>query len=103
MKAVPLAIRCPECGSDDVVYSCEPECCFNHVCGNCLASFELFTTDLDRKLSGVSFQMTESDCLAATVSCARCESLNVGMIEGEEKRVVCRDCYAALELGFKRA
>jgi transcription elongation factor Elf1 len=104
MKAVPPAITCPECGSRDVVYSCEPECCFNHVCGNCLASFELFTADLGGELSGVSFEEGERDCLSITVSCARCESLNVSMVEGEgelAEKFVCGDCHASLRLGFK--
>ena len=35
----PLRLHCPECGSNDIVYTCEPSCCFNHVCTACRAVF----------------------------------------------------------------
>ena len=36
-------VRCPQCNSADVVYSCEPKCCYNHVCAECRSTFELNT------------------------------------------------------------
>ncbi len=103
MKALPLTLNCPRCGSADLVYSCEPECCFNHVCGDCLGSFQLQTLDLGNSLAGVSFERQERDCLAPTVACARCKGLNVAMIAGEgraEAKLVCVDCKALLEIEF---
>ena len=105
MKALPLTLNCPRCGSADVVYSCEPECCFNHVCGDCLASFQLKTRDVGGKLADFSFQASERDCLAPTVPCARCNSLNVAEIDEDDENVVgaklaCVDCKALLEIDF---
>ena len=103
MKALPLTLNCPRCGSADLVYSCEPECCFNHVCGDCLGSFELQTLDLGKSLAEFSFQRPERDCLAPTVSCARCKGLNVVMIVGEggaEAKLICVDCKTLLEIDF---
>ena len=104
MKALPLTLSCPRCGSADLVYSCEPECCFNHVCGDCLGSFELQTLDLGSSLADFSFERRERDCLAATVPCARCKGLNVAMIVSEgdaERQVVCVDCKTLLEISFQ--
>ncbi len=44
MTLASLHVACPKCGSSDVVYSCKPECCFNHVCGQCFTTFELGTS-----------------------------------------------------------
>src|SRR5262249_1280510 len=43
MKLSELRVACPSCGSEAVAYTCQPECCFNHVCESCLANFELAT------------------------------------------------------------
>ena len=44
MTLKPLAFACPQCGSYEVVYSCKPDCCFNHVCSQCYTTFEPVTT-----------------------------------------------------------
>ena len=46
----PLTIACPSCGSTDVTYTCEPKCCFNHICAACYTTFELATEALGRRL-----------------------------------------------------
>ena len=100
---MPLSLKCPGCGSTDLVYSCEPECCFNHVCGDCLGSFQLQTRDLGNTFADFSFDRPERDCLAATVACARCKSLNVAMIAGEggaEANLICVDCKTLLDIEF---
>jgi hypothetical protein len=104
IKALALTLNCPRCGSSDLVYSCEPECCFNHVCGDCLGSFQLQTLDLGNSLAAFSFEQQERDCLAITVACARCKGLNVAMIAGEggvEPQLVCVDCKTLLGIEFE--
>jgi hypothetical protein len=104
LKALPLTLNCPRCGSADLVYSCEPECCFNHVCGDCLGSFQLQTLELGNSLADFSFEHQERDCLAITVACARCKGLNVAMIASEsgiDAGLVCVDCKALLEIQFE--
>jgi hypothetical protein len=36
-------VRCPKCGGAEIIYSCEPKCCFNHVCADCRSTFEINT------------------------------------------------------------
>jgi hypothetical protein len=99
----PLCVHCPSCGSDAITYTCEPKCCFNHICAACYTTFELFTEALDRSLAGTEKPIDERDCLAPTVACARCESIEVYAIEqpeGSQLTLICTDCEALLQLGF---
>jgi hypothetical protein len=105
MKLLDLTVACPHCGSRNVIYSCEPTCCFNHVCGDCLASFELLTRDLGGELAVVENQPGERDSTAPTVACARCESLEVHRVDdgASSNQLVCVSCHAHLELDFSFA
>ncbi|HVF92102.1 MAG TPA: hypothetical protein VNH22_18705 [Blastocatellia bacterium] len=100
MRFLPLTVTCPACGSGDVVYSCTPDCCFNHVCNACLSSFELSTKDLGESLASGSPVAEEGDSCAPTVSCARCGSLRLLMIEdgASGSRLACSSCHTLLEL-----
>ena len=99
MELLPLAVYCPSCKSSDVTYSCHPDCCFNHVCGSCLSSFELFTEDAGATLSNVTVKCDRQDSCAPTVACARCEGLNVYAVKGDEAdRLICASCGAELRL-----
>lgn len=103
MEFRPLAVVCPDCGSEDVIYSCHPDCCFNHVCGACLKSFELFTEDLGEKLAAVEAPAFERDSSKPTVACARCHSLEVYQLaEGgaADVRLICASCHTLLRLGI---
>src|SRR5215216_2535947 len=103
MKLSPLAIICPGCGSKEVVYSCTPDCCFNHVCGDCLNNFQLLTNDLGKTLRPVRVNADERDTCAPTVACARCESLEVYQLEDDQSpagNLVCATCGALLDLEF---
>jgi transcription elongation factor Elf1 len=102
MRFLPLTVSCPACGSGDVVYSCTPDCCFNHVCNACLASFELSTNDLGEKFASGPPEPAERDSCAPTVGCARCGSLQLFMIEGGDRggRMACSSCHTLLELEF---
>lgn len=101
MTFSPIDIDCPACGSKEVVYSCTPDCCFNHVCGNCLHSFQLGTTETGETLSTLNVETKERDSCAPTAACARCESLDLYQVSDDEARagdVVCASCRALLRL-----
>ena len=103
MALRPLSIRCPSCGASDITYTCEPKCCFNHICAACYTTFELYTESLDRTLTGLEKPAAERDSLAPTVACARCQSLAVYVLEpagGAEHGLICTDCHTLLRLGF---
>src|SRR5215216_4739326 len=100
MAYLPLAISCPSCASTEIVYSCEPACCFNHVCSTCLNSFELSTRDLGETASTISVTAAERDTCAPTVACARCKGLNVYLLEETPLTLFCASCRALLELVF---
>jgi hypothetical protein len=98
-----LSVRCPSCGSGEITYTCEPQCCFNHICAACYTTFELFTEPLDRTLTGLEKPIDARDSLAPTVACARCNSLEVYGIAQEgnaQDDLICTDCHAVLRLGF---
>src|SRR5580704_350077 len=100
MTTEPLRINCPKCGSGNIAYSCEPDCCFNHVCGDCLANFQLVTRDLGQRFQNhraqpVSEDGEESDSCAPTVACAKCHGLSVRSLvdsESDPYRALCSDC-----------
>lgn len=103
MTPQPLQVQCPSCGSNDITYTCEPQCCFNHICAACYTTFELFTEPLGRSLPSLQMSLAQRDCLAPTVACARCDSIEVYMLpEAEEGlgEVVCVSCGALLRLGM---
>lgn len=104
MKTAKDVVRCPECGGADVVYTCEPKCCFNHVCAECRASFELGT----RKRGGEAHER-RSDVEApessdVTAACAACEGLRIYVVSEEGAAVVlaCADCGQELELHYEQ-
>ncbi|MEW6731376.1 MAG: hypothetical protein AB1489_08575 [Acidobacteriota bacterium] len=98
-----LAPRCPQCGAAKIVYSCEPKCCFNHVCGVCRASFQLHTQALNAKLP-IEVELPvppELESCLPTTQCVCCESLQVFQLAGSneaEVQIVCNDCRALLAL-----
>ena len=88
-------IKCPHCDGRDIVYSCEPKCCFNHVCADCRSTFEINTEktgDFDRE-SKLEFAEPESG--DPTTACASCESLKIAVLNaGDEPLIVCGKCGA---------
>jgi hypothetical protein len=105
MTPQPLLVRCPSCGSGEITYSCEPQCCFNHICGRCYTTFELCTATLGQRLVGIATRPQERDSLAPTVACAQCASIEVYQVPpdaGPTDALVCIDCQALLRLGFDR-
>lgn len=96
MKTRKLEIRCPLCDSAEVSYSCTPNCCFNHVCANCGATFEPVTRAAGGTVSGVVPPDPPPDAADPTAACARCESIAVYM--ADDGSLVCAGCGARLLL-----
>ena len=88
-------IRCPKCGGSEIVYSCEPKCCFNHVCADCRSTFEINTVKTDEFDQSPGLRFAEPESGEATTACAACESLNIAVLgSGEDVRIVCGKCGA---------
>jgi transcription elongation factor Elf1 len=88
-------IRCPKCGGADIVYSCEPKCCFNHVCADCRSTFEINTVKTGQShIAGATVEEPQSG--EPTTGCASCESLRVAVwkSENDETLLVCGQCGA---------
>ncbi len=96
MKTRKLAIACPQCGSNDVFYSCTPNCCFNHVCSDCGTTFEPATTSKGRVVTGVIPPDPLPESTDPTAECAKCNSIEVYMMD--DGGLVCRKCGTVLEL-----
>lgn len=110
MRLEPLRVTCPKCKSDNIAYSCEPDCCFNHVCGDCLANFQLVTHELGERLdlsqvaAAGSVKEEPDDSCAPTAACAMCQSLKVKLLlDGEEgpERALCTKCGSLLALALE--
>ena len=96
-------IRCPKCGGAEIVYSCEPKCCFNHVCADCRSTFEINTQktgEFDRT-SPLAFAEPESG--EPTTGCAVCESLKLAVLRSDasETLLVCGKCRAVVKLAIE--
>jgi hypothetical protein len=88
-------IRCPKCGGSEIIYSCEPKCCFNHVCADCRSTFEINTEKTGEFDYGSKLDFAEPESGEPTTACAACECLSIAVIESnEEIRIVCGKCRA---------
>ena len=95
-----LKVACPQCGSQDVIYSCKPECCFNHVCNHCYTTFELATTRVGEMHDDLG-SPPEIDPAGPTAPCARCgESTVFAVVDSDVPtgQLHCTACKAALTL-----
>ncbi|HUQ91566.1 MAG TPA: hypothetical protein VM120_07780 [Bryobacteraceae bacterium] len=90
-----LHLKCPVCGSADVFYSCEPKCCFNHVCGDCRSTFEPVTQPAggQRRIAPPEDLPDPTD---PAVACCRCES--VAVYVDEDGALVCADCGTVMTM-----
>ncbi len=101
MSLAPLIVPCPHCGSTrDVVYSCKPECCFNHVCASCYTTFELVTRRVGEFAGELDPIPPDPDPSAPTAACARCGECRIfAMSDGPApQQYVCVSCKALLAL-----
>jgi DNA-directed RNA polymerase subunit RPC12/RpoP len=96
MKTRKLEIPCPQCGSNEVFYSCTPNCCYNHVCSNCGTTFEPETSAAGGFVKGVIPPDPLPDSTDPTAECAACHGTSVYMTE--DGGVVCGKCGARLVL-----
>ncbi len=89
-------IRCPKCGGAEIVYSCEPKCCFNHVCADCRSSFEINTEKTGQYDRTTPVQAEAPVSGDPTTACAVCESLRLAVLKSEasETLLLCADCRA---------
>ena len=98
MQTRKLELACPACNSNEVFYTCTPNCCFNHVCNSCGSTFELTTRFTGEVLNGVIPPTPLPEATDPTVACSRCESISVFMVR--ESELVCAQCGSLLELEF---
>ena len=94
-----LEAKCPGCGSDKIVYSCDPECCFNHVCESCLTTFEIGTIVSDHEVIKGDFKLPERDITEPTTGCDACGSIDVFSIYDNEY-LVCAECGNLLQMEY---
>jgi hypothetical protein len=98
MPAQTLAdvVRCPKCGGRDIIYSCEPKCCFNHVCADCRSTFEINTERTGRFADNKQQAVSEPGSADPTTACASCESLRVNVFASDENEtlLLCGACGA---------
>jgi hypothetical protein len=91
-------VRCPQCNSADVVYSCEPKCCFNHVCAECRSTFELNTVKTG-ETDPIWVENKEPESGDATTGCASCGGLRVAVLRKEPDVIlVCGECQGLSKL-----
>ncbi len=93
-------IRCPQCGGSEIIYSCEPKCCYNHVCADCRSSFELNTSKTGRFDHESRVEAAEPLSTDPTTGCANCDSLKIAVLksEGDQVLLLCGNCRAVLTL-----
>ena len=96
MRTRKLQIACPVCGSHEVFYSCTPNCCFNHVCADCGATFEPVTLAKGGTLTGVVPPEPLPEAADPTAACAKCDSISVYVTD--DGSLVCGKCGALLLL-----
>lgn len=100
----PLSFACPQCGSTDVVYSCQPSCCFNHVCSYCYTTFEP-TTQWVGELKGEIGPLPPTDCdpNSPTASCARCGEIRLFTVSSGSYtgQILCVSCKALLTIDLQ--
>ena len=96
-------IRCPKCGGAEIVYSCEPKCCFNHVCADCRSTFEINTQKTGQFDRTSQLEFAEPDSGDPTTGCANCESLNLAVLRSDTRQtlLVCGKCRAVLKLAIE--
>jgi hypothetical protein len=91
-------IRCPKCGGAEIVYSCEPKCCFNHVCADCRSTFEINTAKTGKSMAmdAAAPPVEEPQSGDPTTCCASCESLRVAVLESQDYDALlfCAKCGA---------
>src|SRR5215469_12072442 len=103
MTLTALSFKCPKCGSSDVIYSCNPSCCFNHVCSDCYATFEPETVRVG-EYAGEIGDVPDIDASGPTAPCVRCGEYRLFGISDDPLllgQVLCVSCRALLSINFE--
>jgi hypothetical protein len=95
----PLQLTCPRCQATAIAYSCEPRCCFNHVCVSCRCTFQTATEYLGSKLAGLTPPDPAPDTSDPTAQCSECRSIAVHQLS--DGRIACTRCGALLALSYE--
>ncbi|HEX3877703.1 MAG TPA: hypothetical protein VHW24_12000 [Bryobacteraceae bacterium] len=98
MQTKKLELACPVCSSAEVFYSCTPNCCYNHVCSNCGATFEPATRRKGGVLTGIKPPDPPADATDPTAECVVCGAPAVCMTD--DGAFTCSKCGAALDLEY---
>ncbi len=93
-------VRCPTCASVQIVYTCEPKCCFNHLCADCRTTFQLVTQKLGGPPLSPRNDIAPPESSDPTVACAACEGLRL-YATADPVEVVCADCGVLLTLSYE--
>jgi hypothetical protein len=96
VKTRKLVIPCPTCGSAETYYTCTPNCCFNHVCGECGTTFEPVTKTTGATVRDLVPPNPLPEAADPTAACAKCESTSVYLTEAGS--LVCGKCGSLLAL-----
>jgi hypothetical protein len=99
MTLTPISVACPQCGSAEVYYSCNPSCCYNHVCNKCYTTFELETKRVGEVTENFALP-PDPESGSPTAPCARCHEPKVFAVEGQPSQFVCAGCKALLTLDY---
>jgi hypothetical protein len=93
-------IKCPHCGGSEIVYSCEPKCCFNHVCADCRSTFEINTEKTGRFDHESAIEAGEPPSGEVTTGCANCESLRLAVVSTSNNEILllCGRCRAVVKV-----
>lgn len=93
---------CPQCRAGAITYTCEPDCCFNHICDTCYTTFELATTSRGTTDPQDDLETPERDSCDPTVPCEHCESIEVYRLisENHTNTLVCLDCHTLLDIEY---
>ena len=96
-------ITCPKCCGREIIYSCEPKCCFNHVCADCRSTFELNTVKTGSFDHTSTIEAEEPASGDPATGCANCESLQVAVLSStaDETLLVCASCRAISRLAIE--
>ncbi len=95
----PLRLACPTCGGLDIVYSCEPRCCFNHVCAACRTTFQTATTYLGEKLRDLEPPQPAPESTEPSAPCCECREVAVCTLA--DGRRACSECGALLAVHYE--
>src|SRR5512146_355254 len=103
LQALKDIVTCPQCHGREIIYSCEPKCCFNHVCADCRSTFELNTQKTGRFDHQTAVSAEEPQSGEPTTGCAACESLKVAVLSSSDGEILllCAKCRAISRLAVE--